>query len=114
MVNPLSRIAMKNIIEKQKDENDVIVEKDIKTLKDFSKMTEQKINIRSSDSHSYNKDNYSIKSSSNYNANNINIKSHEQISSLIKNIIHREVRVNENNSINTAITLEEAAEKVKK
>lgn len=114
MVNPLSRVAMKNIIEKEKNENNVVVKKDIKTLNDFATTTEQKINTISSNSYSYNRDNYNIKSTNNYNTNNINIKSDEQISSLIRNIVHGEVKIKENNSINRAITLEEAAEKAKK
>lgn len=104
MVNPLSRVAMRNIIEK---DNPVDKQK-VKTLSDFAKNTQQNTKAKSI-SNSYNKNNYNTKVCNK----NINIKSDEKISSLIKDVIHGEAEVNTNKSRNTGITLEQAANKIK-
>ena len=113
MVNPLSRVAMKNIIEK-KDEN-LAVKRDAKTLSDFAKEKEQKVTSTSNNSYVNKEDNYK-KSSYNTKATNNTreTSSDEEMSNMIKDLIKGQVKVKESSSISAAITLEEAVDKIKK
>ena len=113
MVNPLSRVAMKNIMEK-KDDN-LVVKRDAKTLSDFAKEKEERITPRSNNNYTNKEDNYK-KSSYNTKATNNTreTSSDEEMSNMIKDLIKGQVKVKESSSISTAITLEEAVEKIKK
>lgn len=113
MVNPLSRVAMKNIIEEKNEKQ--YVQRNVKTLGDFVKEKEVESISRSNNSFTNRKES---NTNNNYNTNrtvdNTNIKADVEISGLIKNVINGEVKVKKQNSVDTAITLEEAAEKTKR
>lgn len=112
MVNPLSRVAMKNILEKKKD--NLIIERDVKTLSDFAKDKGQKSTSRSNNSYTNSQDSYSKNSYNAKKTNNDKIMEKDlEISSLVKDLIHGSAKVKKENSINSAITLEEAIEKIK-
>lgn len=150
MVNPLSRVAMKSILEKNDTvkgyNNNLSPNKKVKTLSDFGKNKEQASTSRSGNSYnmdssnlvvdrkaktlgdftkdrnqaststrtnSYNKDNYSNNNFNTKSTRNIDIKPDVKINNLIKDLIHREVKIKANNSIDSAITLEQAAAKTK-
>lgn len=114
MVNPLSRVAMKSIIEKEKtiekNGDNLPVNEGVKTLSDFAEGKE-KIN-RTENRDSYNTHNLINKKTDRID-NNVNVESDEKIKGLIKNVIDGEVRIKGINSIDNAITLKEAAERAK-
>lgn len=114
MVNPLSRVAMKNIIEKERTEekhsDNFLVSKKVKTLSDFVENKEKINNTENRDSH--NKHNFINKKTDRID-NNTKVEADEEIKSLIKNIIDGEVKVKGINSIDNAVTLKEAAERAK-